>query len=707
MHSIILSGAKNLTLPILSSTILSSNIYVFNNFNLNNDVDAQLYVLSQFNVRYFIEKNKIVIDTTNLKIPKSLDFCKNTRATYYFIGSTHRYNNSLNFTIDNGCDIDLRQINFHLDLLKKFNKPYFYNDKDQKLFVKKQEDNNNKQIIKYSLSKPSVGATINAILMAVGSDVDFVLSNYAKDPYVIELIKFLSQIGSNIKIFKNHIKIKGVSLYSNREIRFDIMSDPIEALTYILYSATTLYKNNKTKSNYTIGPLNIEHLGEAYNHLKKIGIFLVNSNIKYYYYIKVNTQLNTFFIKTNYFPGVYTDCQPMFALLASFIEGKSYITESIYKKRFNYIKEYQKHKIDINQICDNTICINGNKKTIFNKNNIVSDNHDLRSDMATMLLETITQNESSINTKFVDRGYSNYLQKIDCVQNNLEIKYDYPVKYLTNIKIGGTTKFYTEVNSIRDLISAINFSNKKNVPYRVIGSGYNIYFGEYYSGLVIKNNIKYNKVLEKNCTYIDIGSGNLLQDLIDTATEQQIDMHELSEIPGTIGGSIYGNAGAYGKEIKDFLHSVFVYDQKTQELKWIDAKKISLRYRSSEIKSGAVKCVILLAKFRLNKSTLSKDQIKSKNESVSIKRRVKFDYENNIGCIYKNTKIGKTTGQILEELDIKGTCISNMYISKKHANIWMNNNNANSNDIDNCINYISEKIKNLYNISLELEIEKI
>jgi len=125
------------------------------------------------------------------------------------------------------------------------------------------------------------------------------------------------------------------------------------------------------------------------------------------------------------------------------------------------------------------------------------------------------------------------------------------------------------------------------------------------------------------------------------------------------------------------------------------------------MKTNQAKYIILIAKFQFDQSHICKTAIEEKNKEIFCKRRLKFNYDLNLGCIYKNTHINKPTGMLLDSLDIKGSCIYNIYISNNHANIWLNTNNANVDDLDNCIKYISQQIKNKHNIDLVLEIEKI
>lgn len=703
-----INGAKNLILPLLASTVLSKNIYVFNNFSVYTDISTQLNILSQFNVKYSIKESSIIIDSRNCEIPDKIVFDTNCRGTYYFVGSAANFEKELDFYISKGCDIDERPIDFHLNLLDISNVSYKYENNILTINHSPITNIVKSKNVNFKLQKPSVGATINALLMFVFNrhGCDLYLENYAKDPYIFELIKFLNKIGGNIYFDQEKISIINSKPIFDKIFTFDIISDPIEAITYIIYSALNLYLNNESISTYTIGPINIHHLGQSYEVLKTVGIFLeAEQKNSEYFYVKINKKFIPFNLSTNFFPGVYTDAQPFFTLLASFIDGKSEIFEYIYDNRFKYIDEYINNKTKIQQISKNNIAIYGNKYKC--KHTLSNINYDLRADMSLMLLEHIVNGISKIDTKFIDRGYKDYNDKIYQIKNNINILENFPLKKLSNIRIGGYCKFYVKVFSEKNLISSIKFAKSKNIPYRIIGSGCNIYFSDYFDGLIIHNHIKYVKIKHENeSILITIGSGNLLQDLVDISIENNFDIHELSDIPGTIGAAIYGNAGAYGKDIKHFLSQITVYDETKDLLIDIDASSINLDYRTSDFKKLINKNVIVYGKFIFKKSNLNKAEIELNNKKISKMRREKFQYHNTLGSVYKNLE-NISVGSLLDKLNIKNSYIHNIYISKNHSNIWINSKNANHVDLDLCIEYISKKIKNLYNLTLELEIEKI
>lgn len=704
-----ISGAKNLVLPLLASTILSRNSYIISNFSINNDVLSQLNILSQFGVKYKYDKScsSITIDSSNLRVPDSIDFTEKARANYYFIGSSLLYNRISNFIISNGCNIDERNIDFHLKLLNLLGKNFKLNHNE--LFIDKNKIVSN-QTLELFLPKPSVGATVNALLMFCKGSNTLALKNYAKDPYIFEQIAFLKTLGANIQITDKELVISGTNLIENETIVFDIMPDPIEALSYIIFSAISLLKNKDNISKFVIGPINTCHLGLALDKLKEIGIHLIESYNKDYFHISIDNKLKPFNIMTDYFPGIYTDSQPFFALLASFIEGRSEIKDTVYSQRFAYINDYKQYGIDI-YLKDNTAIINGkhpNKyKRILNHKQIYLK--DLRSGASTFFLNKLFDDQHKLNnTKYIDRGYVDYDYKSDQVIYGLDIIKDHSIAQLSNIKIGGRAKFYIEVASPEDLERVVLFATKHKYSFRVIGSGCNVYFSDYYDGIIIKNNIKFcNVISNNNQVIVNIGSGNLLQDLVDEATNNRVNIHQWSDIPGSIGGSIYGNAGAYGKEIKDHLVSALVYDVSELKFKRVIKSELNLQYRNSNIKSGVCNFIIIGGEFCFDKSQLEPKQIMELNKKISLIRRQKMPYNNTLGCVFKNIDPSIKTGTLLDSLELKGKTINGITISDNHSNIWSNTGSCSSQQLDNLINNIQDQIQKLYNLKLRLEIEKI
>lgn len=726
MININISGAKNDALPILAATLIEKNIYYISNIPLILDVEIQLDILKQFNVKInYINQNNLIIDTTQLIIPNIIDYTKNTRGTYYFIGSTVTYDIDLEYILDTGCKIDERNIDYHIELLKLLGKD-IKKDNNKLLITGKCKNDN----LNYTFIKPSIGATINALFMYSKCKSEIILNNYAKDPYIIDTIFFLRKIGINIDYNDRSIILNGNnnSLLSKTIINHSIIDDPIEALTYIIYSGINL--NDYETSTYTIGPITKNNLGENYNLLELSGIILIESNIKNYYYVK-RTKLKAFNIKTDYYPKIYTDIQPFLTLLALHIENSiCTITEQIWNNRFKYIYEINKLgyniKINENKIIVDTsnnnefqdlsiVKVLTKEQIITNKmnesNNIIKNIEctDLRGGMALLLLMRKNKiMDDPINKYYIDRGYYNYENNINIIlENNKNLYYNYSIKNLSNIKIGNISKYYIEVFTEECIINIINYCKKNNIKYKLIGDGNNIYFSEYYDGMIIKNKYK-NIFYNKSDDYFIVSSGISLIEFILYVTEYGYDLSNLAGIPGTIGGAIYGNAGAYDMEICNIIESCKILTNENTIINILN-KNIDFEYRFSKFKKDN-NDIIISSIIKIKKSNLSIINIKIKISEIIFKRNIRIPMQNTLGSVFKN--VIKDNNKIyiwklIDELNLRGITKNNITINYDHPNIFINNNNASPNDLNNLILEISDLIFKKYNIKIEKEIEYI
>lgn len=703
-----LHGAKNSALPIIAATLLKKTIYYIKNINMYDDILTQLELLKQFNINLYTENNKLIINTENMKIPNKIIYNDNMRGSYYFIGSTITYSN-LTYELGNGCDIDInnRKINYHIDLIELTGKKIILNDNKITLHG----DIIDREI-EYEFQNPSVGGTINGLFIFSKFKSKIILKNYAKDPYIYDVISFLKCMKKNI--YYDDYKIIMYDNHDNYEIKlikFNICYDPIEILTYIIFSAMNLSEN--MISSYNIGPININHLGKSLDLLHTIGIELIKHK-KNFYLIKKN-KLNNFKIQTGYFPDIYTDIQPFLCILALFINGQSIIEENIWKNRIKYVNEIIKFGYDI-ELYNNKIIINNDKYKYDNKyiNEIILT--DLRGGMALYLLLKLKyknlDNIKIINKKYIDRGYIDYDYNIDLIMNSKNIHIDYNTNILSNLNIGGKTKYFIEIENINEMKNILIFCKKNQIKYKLIGDGTNIYFDYYFDGLVIKNNIKYiNYKDTKEYHIVKIGSGNKLTDLVEIALTKSINIMELSGIPGTIGGSIYNNAGAYGLEIKDILYKCEILD-KNLKRHIFSNNDIKFDYRKSIFKFENF--LIVNTVFKIKKEILSNDYLYKKHKDILNIRINKFQSKNTLGSIFKNIILNNDkiyVWKILDELNYRGKIINNIKFSDINPNIMLNvSPNYDLNMIDKFTNLIKDIIyetKIKYNIYIETEIEFI
>jgi UDP-N-acetylglucosamine 1-carboxyvinyltransferase len=684
MKVIHLSGAKNAALPLLATTLLSKNLYYFKNLPRINDIFTQLFILKQFNVSInWINSSSCFIDTTTMRIPSDIDYSQNTRGTYYFIGATAYLDSPLDFTVATGCEIDIRQIDFHIHLLRLLGKSVMI--EKNKLFV---SGISTATEISYTFPVPSVGSTINAILMFARSKAKATLYNYAKDPYIYDVIKLLHAMGAKIDIDPTCLIIHGSELNSEPKlIRHEIMTDPIEALTYIIFSGLTLPANSQ--SSYSIGPICRADYGDAVGFLESVGISLVDSSVADYCHVQ-RSALRPFTVQTGYFPGIYTDIQPFLTMLALYAEGDSYIKEMIWSDRFQYAQELVKLGYKIDMLSQSEICVHGLSHTTLTDTALRCT--DLRGGMAILLLVRWNHMKNTLTkTEYIDRGYQEYETIIQTIlRPDTEYHTDYPTAHLSNIAIGGRCKFYTEVQTKADLLSTIQHCIQHAIPYKIIGSGNNIYFADYYDGMIIQNNWCEIRATD---TSIHVSSGTPLLDFVLYAAENGFDLSSLAGIPGTVGGSIYGNAGAYGTEIGDYLQECEIFDGQSIKV----STDMQMEYRSSYIKRNSSADIIVSAIF----SKMPRGDGMANSMNVIALRNSRLPSENTLGSVFRNISRTRYAWQILDELGLRGTTTYGITSCQTHPNIFINTGSASPTDLTRLLDEIMQKTP------LKLEIEYI
>ena len=256
-------------------------------------------------------------------------------------------------------------------------------------------------------------------------------------------------------------------------------------------------------------------------------------------------------------------------------------------------------------------------------------------------------------------------------------------------------------SNVDELKKVVKLINKLNLKYFVKGNGSNILLPNYYDGVII-NLSKFNKYeIKDNTLYVDAGVMlNKVASEVSNMGYRGLDF--ATGIPGTIGGSIHGNAGCYGSSISEVLISVTVLDK--DNIREIKNKDLKFDYRYSIFKEKT-DLIILSAKFRLEEANIKelKDLIKERTE----KRVASQDLSHpSNGSVFRNPE-GFAAGKLIDDLGLKGYSIGDAMISNKHANFIINNGKATTDDIIKLINKIKKDVKDHYDIELKLEQEII
>ena len=252
-----------------------------------------------------------------------------------------------------------------------------------------------------------------------------------------------------------------------------------------------------------------------------------------------------------------------------------------------------------------------------------------------------------------------------------------------------------------ELINSIKILKDYNYKYIVLGNASNVILPSYYDGVVISLS-NFNKYeIKDNTVYIEAGCMiNKVSNELSNLGYSGLDF--ACGIPGTIGGSIYGNAGCYGSSISEVLISARIFDgEKIIEL---SNEELKFNYRYSMLKEHK-EYIVLSAIFKIEVSDVSelKSIIKERNE----KRISSQDLTHpSNGSVFRNPE-GYSAGKLIDDLGLKGLSVGDAMISNKHANFIINNGNATKEDIVKLIREIQDKVKKEYDIDLTLEQEII
>lgn len=292
-------------------------------------------------------------------------------------------------------------------------------------------------------------------------------------------------------------------------------------------------------------------------------------------------------------------------------------------------------------------------------------------------------------------------------QEELEQKiiFDESMKKHTSFKIGGTADYFFKATTLEELQNIIKFAKIKELPITIIGNGSNLLVTDKgIRGLVIKIDIKKLKIEKKDeFAVIEVGAGNKLMALATKMKDEELSgLEGLSGIPGSVGGAIVMNAGAYGKEMKDVVLSTTCMD-KNGKLYTFSNEEQEFSYRNSIFQKKDY--IIIETKLKLEYG--KKDEIQKRMEEYFKSRKEKQPIEYpSAGSSFKRQE-GIITAKLIDDVGLKGYKIGGAQVSEKHAGFIVNYNNATATDVINLINYIKEKVYSKYGIKIEEEIKII
>lgn len=295
----------------------------------------------------------------------------------------------------------------------------------------------------------------------------------------------------------------------------------------------------------------------------------------------------------------------------------------------------------------------------------------------------------------------NKYDKLEEIVGKDKVKYNEKMSKYTTMRVGGPCDcivFPDEISKIREVI---DFCKNENITFFVIGNGSNLLVkDEGIHGVVIKLGHRFSKI-EIDGEYILAYAGATMPALSQLAKKNSLKGLEFAcGIPGTIGGGVKMNAGAYGSQISDILYEVTYMDEK-EEIKTIKNKDCSFGYRKS-IFTINPNYVILSAKFKLERGNIDEIENKMKENSLARKAKQPLEYPN-FGSVFKRPE-GYFVGKLVDDAGLRGYKIGGAQVSTKHTGFIVNVDNATCKDVLDLIGYVQTAVYNKFNVKLTPEV---
>jgi UDP-N-acetylmuramate dehydrogenase len=284
-----------------------------------------------------------------------------------------------------------------------------------------------------------------------------------------------------------------------------------------------------------------------------------------------------------------------------------------------------------------------------------------------------------------------------------EVKFMEPMKAHTYLQIGGPADVFACPRDTVSLENTLAALNEERIPFVTVGGGTNILVkdGGIYGVVISLKNFRRSDIAkeEKDMVLFFAESGTPLQKLVSFSKENGYSGIEgLAGIPGSVGGAIAGNAGAFGYSIKNMLVSVRMMNP-DKGIYEMSASELGLEYRASKLPEDTV---ILSANMRLRKD-VKEDVAKRTNSFLKQKRETQPLSEMSAGCVFKNPE-GASAGRLIDEAGCKGMRIGNAEISGMHANFFINKGGASASDFLKLMDEVKKKVMKVFGTELEPEI---
>ena len=388
------SGSKNASLPILFATLLTEGISVIDNLPDIGDVSSALAILESLGAKIMRRDTTCYIDTRTLEYREQDDGALSSlRASTYLIGSSLARFGRVRLGKFGGCNFSHRPIDLHIAAAQTLG-AHLVGDHLYAEGLVGGEIN---------LAKPSVGATVNALLLSATAKGESLIRGYAKEPHINSLIAFLRSAGASISVSGDGIRVTGAKLHGGK-IR--IIGDCIEAGTYLSLALAT-------RGEITVSGIDHEPMRAFLEAVHRMGaeVNLADGRVS----VKPSAVQRPVSVRAEPYPGFPTDLQPIIAVTSATVFG-GVIKDFVWRERFGYLDTASAFGVVSIRMRDGCIV----KPSVIHPANVTCP--DLRAGAACLILALSARGESTLfSANLLLRGYSLLEEKLTSLGADVKI----------------------------------------------------------------------------------------------------------------------------------------------------------------------------------------------------------------------------------------------------------------------------------------------
>lgn len=295
------------------------------------------------------------------------------------------------------------------------------------------------------------------------------------------------------------------------------------------------------------------------------------------------------------------------------------------------------------------------------------------------------------------------LEKLQRLLGEEKVLVKEPMSLHTTFRIGGPADYYVMPSEEKELADVVKLCREEKIPYFILGNGSNLLVGDKgYRGVVIQLYKNFDGIVIDGEKVFAKAGAMLIRVAKETGKAGLTGLEFASGIPGTIGGAMVMNAGAYGGEMKDVVSSVKVLDPEGK-IRTLTKDEMKFRYRGSVIEDEGY--IVLEAELRLKEGNVS--EIQSCMDELSLRRKTKQPLEYpSAGSTFKRPE-GYFAGKLIMDSGMQGYQVGGAQISEKHCGFVINKDRATAEDVMKLIGDVSDRVEERFGVRLEPEVKRI